>query len=153
MRKSIRSILSHLFNFRHIDSSCYRDKVSRAAGRRAVGSVFCSPFSKLTVTSKLRSVYRDSYIRQLYRDGTTSHRLPVPIAIGMAKNSPTLTLTAPNQTVEQLALIVNTETGSPRAVVRKFNLDRVNTANIPGSPLARLTNGLRAVIYQVLSLE
>jgi len=71
----------------------------------------------------------------------------------MAKNSPTLTLTAPNQTVEQLALIVNTETGSPRAVVRKFNLDRVNTANIPGSPLARLTNGLRAVIYQVLSLE
>ncbi len=59
------------------DSSCTRDKVSRAAGRRAVGSVFCSPFIKCTVTSKWRFHYRDSYVigftvtRQLsstYRD-------------------------------------------------------------------------------------
>jgi len=34
----------HLLNLVYPDSSCCRDKVSRAAGRCAVGSVFCSPF-------------------------------------------------------------------------------------------------------------
>src|SRR5664279_2071237 len=89
MRKSIRSILSHLLNFRHLDSSCCRDKVNRAAGRRAGGSVFCSPLRKCTVTSKLRCYYRDSYVIGFYRDGTPCVRLP-----GLAKNSPTLTQTA-----------------------------------------------------------
>jgi len=41
----------HLLNLVYPDSSCCRDKVNRAAGRRAVGSVFCSPFIKCTVTS------------------------------------------------------------------------------------------------------
>jgi hypothetical protein len=35
----------------HPDKSCYRDKVTWAAGRRAAGSVFCSPFIKFIMTS------------------------------------------------------------------------------------------------------
>ena len=84
-----------LLNLVYPDSSCSRDKVNRAAGRRAVGSVFCSPFIKCTVTSKLRFHYRDSYVIRFYRDGTPCVRLP-----GLAKNSPTLTQTAPNHTTE-----------------------------------------------------
>src|SRR5450759_3775486 len=34
----------------HPDKSCIRDKVKWAAGRRAAGSVFCSPFIKFTMT-------------------------------------------------------------------------------------------------------
>jgi len=49
----------HLLNLMYRDSSCCRDKVSRAAVRRAVGSVFCSPFIKCTVASKSRFHYRD----------------------------------------------------------------------------------------------
>ncbi len=90
----------HLLNLVYPDSSCTRDKVSRAAGRRAVGSVFCSPFIKCTVTSKLRFHYRDSYVIGFYRDQTTCVRLP-----GLAKNSPTLTQTAPNYTTEPLTII------------------------------------------------
>ena len=36
----------------HPDKSCIRDKVTRAAGRRAAGSVFCSPFRKFILKSK-----------------------------------------------------------------------------------------------------
>src|SRR5450759_1004530 len=96
----------HLLNFIHLDSSCCRDKVSRAAGRRAVGSVFCSPFIKCTMTSKLRTYYRDSYVISLYRDGTTCVRLP-----GLAKNSPTLTQTATNYPTEPLFVRVSTKYG------------------------------------------
>jgi hypothetical protein len=95
---SMLSTSIRLLNSVYPDSSCCRDKVSRAAGRRAVGSVFCSPFRKCTVTSKLRFHYRDSYVREFYRDGTPCVRLP-----GLAKNSPTLTETAPNYTTEPLA--------------------------------------------------
>jgi hypothetical protein len=35
----------------HPDKSCIRDKVKWAAGRRAAGSVFCSPFRKFILTS------------------------------------------------------------------------------------------------------
>ena len=80
---------TYLLNSVHLDSSVYRDKVSRAVGQRAVGSVFCSQFIKCTVTSKWRFHYRDSYVREFYRDQTTCVRLP-----GLAKNSPTLTLSA-----------------------------------------------------------
>jgi hypothetical protein len=45
------------------------------------------------MTSKLRFHYRDSYVRELYHDGTTCVRLP-----GLAKNSPALTQTATNHT-------------------------------------------------------
>ena len=95
------SASTHLLNLVYPDSSCYRDKVSRAAGRRAVGSVFCSPFIKCTVTSKLRCYYRDSYVISFYRDGTPFVHLP-----GLAKNSPTLTQTAPNYTTEPLGAII-----------------------------------------------
>jgi len=88
----------HLLNLVYPDSSCCRDNISRAAGRRAVGSVFCSPFIKYTVTSKLRCYYRDSYVIGFYRDQTTCVHLP-----GLAKNSPTPTQTAPNYTTEPLA--------------------------------------------------
>ena len=47
----------HLSKFRYRDYSCYRDKVNRAAGLRAIVMVFASPF------------------RQLYLDGTTPARL------------------------------------------------------------------------------
>jgi hypothetical protein len=88
----------HLFNLVYPDSSCCRDKVNRAAGRRSVGSVFCSPFIKCTLRIKLRSYYRDSYVIRFYRDETTSHRLS-----GLAKNSPTLTRTATYYTTGPLA--------------------------------------------------
>jgi hypothetical protein len=88
----------HLLNLVYPDSSCYRDKVNRVAGRRAVGSVFCSPFIKCTVTSKSRFHYRDSYAIGFYRDQTPCVHLP-----GLAKNSPTLTQTATNLTAEPLA--------------------------------------------------
>ena len=52
----------HLLYLVYLDSSCTRDKVSGAAGRHAVGSVFCSPLIKCTVTSNLRFHYRDSYL-------------------------------------------------------------------------------------------
>jgi len=89
----------HLLNLGYPDSSFTRDKVSRAAGRRAVGSVFCSPLIKFTVTSKWRFHYRDSYVIGFYRDQTTFVRQP-----GLAKNSPTPTQTAPNYTTEPLYL-------------------------------------------------
>ena len=115
----------HLLNFVHLDKFCCRDKVRRAAGRRAVGSVFCSPFIKCAVTSKLRFHYRDSYVIGFYRDGTPCVHLPVPIAIGMAKNSPTLTQTAPNYTTEPLAQIVKYVTIKPLApCLILFNLTR-----------------------------
>jgi hypothetical protein len=95
----------HLLNFVHLDSSCTRDKVNRAAGRRAVGSVFCSPFIKFTVTSKHRFHYRDSYVIGFYRDQTTCVHLP-----GLAKNSPTPTQTAPNYTTGPLAGILAEKT-------------------------------------------
>jgi hypothetical protein len=89
----------HLLNLVYPDSSCCRDKINRAAGRRSVGSVFCSPFIKFTVTSKWRFHYRDSYVIGFYRDQTPCVHLP-----GLAKNSPTLTRTAPNYTTEPLAV-------------------------------------------------
>jgi hypothetical protein len=107
---------THLLNLVHPDSSCCRDKVSRAAGRRAVGSVFCSPFIKCTVTSKRRFHYRDSYVIGFYRDQTTCVHLP-----GLAKNSPTPTQTAPNYTTEPLGFIA----ARPHAVLlRELFLDK-----------------------------
>ena len=103
LHKSMLSTSIHLLNFVYPDSSCTRDKDNRAAGRRAVGSVFCSPLRKCTVTSKWRFHYRDSYVIGFYRDGTPCVRLP-----GLAKNSPTLTQTAPNYTTEPLCLNLNT---------------------------------------------
>jgi hypothetical protein len=103
LHKSMLATSFHLLNFVYPDSSCCRDKVSRAAGRRSVGSVFCSPFIKCTVTSKWRFHYRDSYAIGFYCDKTTSRHLP-----GLAKNSPTPTQTAPNHTTEPLCLNLNT---------------------------------------------
>jgi hypothetical protein len=97
----------HLLNLVYPDSSCCQDKVNRAAGRRAVGSVFCSPFIKCTVTSKLRFHFRDSYVISFYRDQTTCVHLP-----GLAKNSPTLTQTAPNYTTEPLSKMRGTSDNS-----------------------------------------
>src|SRR5450759_3789416 len=42
----------------HPDKSCIRDKVAWAAGRRAAGSVFCSPFIKFTMTSNFTAFTR-----------------------------------------------------------------------------------------------
>ena len=47
LHKSMLSTSFYLLNLVYPDSSCCRDKVSRAAGQRAVGSVFCSPFRKI----------------------------------------------------------------------------------------------------------
>jgi hypothetical protein len=97
LQKSMLESSSRLLNSVHLDSSCCRYKVSRAAGRRAVGSVFCSPFIKCTVTSKWRFHYWDSYVIGFYRDKTTFVHLP-----GLAKNSPTLTQTATHYTTGPL---------------------------------------------------
>jgi len=42
----------------HPDKSCIRDKVAWAAGRRAAGSVFCSPFIKFTMTRNFATFTR-----------------------------------------------------------------------------------------------
>ncbi len=99
--KSMLETSTHLLNLVYPDSSCNRDKINGSAGRRAVGSVFCSPFIKCTVTSKWCFHYRDSYVIGFYRDKTTSYLLP-----GLAKNSPTLTQSAPNHTTEPLWLMI-----------------------------------------------
>ena len=43
-------VLSHLLNFRHLDSSCNRDKVNRAAATAPAPMVFAT---------QLRNLYRD----------------------------------------------------------------------------------------------
>jgi hypothetical protein len=42
----------------HPDKSCIRDKVSWAAGRRAAGSIFCSPFIKFPMTRNFAAITR-----------------------------------------------------------------------------------------------
>jgi hypothetical protein len=42
----------------HQDKSCIQDKVAWAAGRRAAGSVFCSPFIKFTMTRNIAAFTR-----------------------------------------------------------------------------------------------
>jgi hypothetical protein len=42
----------------HPDKSCILDKVSWAAGRRAAGSVFCSPFINFTMASNFAAFTR-----------------------------------------------------------------------------------------------
>src|SRR5450759_1344844 len=42
----------------HPDKSCIRDKVTWAAGRRAAGSGFCSPFIKFTMTRNFAAFTR-----------------------------------------------------------------------------------------------
>src|SRR5674476_412564 len=80
----------HLSKFQYHDKSCYRDKVNRAAGRRAVVMVFASPSG------------------QFYLDVTTSYHLPglshldnfivtrksCPLTGTLQKRMPTLTQTA-----------------------------------------------------------
>jgi hypothetical protein len=130
-----------LLNFVYPDSSCCRDKVSRAAGRRSVSSVFCSPFIKFTVTSKWRFHYRDSYVREFYRDGTTSRHLP-----GLAKNSPTPTQTAPNYTTEPLWLMIeflhirqlsNTNHNKKRNLFRDYSRPSIQTSYLDEFNLMR----------------
>jgi hypothetical protein len=100
LQKSMRETSIRLLNFRCLDRFCYQDRVNRAAGQRAVGSVFCFPSIKCTLTSKLRSYYRDKYVIRLYLDETITGHLS-----GQAKNSPTPTRTATNQTAESLCFI------------------------------------------------
>jgi len=75
MRKSIREALSHLLNFRHLDNSCYQDKVNRAAANARAPMVFATP------------------LRKLYRDKTPPARLD-----GKAKTIYAATQTATNHT-------------------------------------------------------
>ena len=56
-QKSMRVNLMPLIKLWYHDHSCYRDKVNRAAGRRAVVMVFAAP------------------LRQFYRDGTNPAHL------------------------------------------------------------------------------
>ena len=114
-----------LIAFRRLPCSSSTGINNRAAGRRAVGSVFCFPFRKCTLTIKLRSYYRDSYVIGLYRDGTPSHRLP-----GLAKNSPTPTPTA----TQLYHRAVRRQSGcNPQPVfVREFCIDGTTFYHLPG---------------------
>ena len=80
MRKSIREGLSHLLNFRHLDSSCYRDKVNGAAANARAPMVFATQ------------------LRKLYRDKTPSAHLD-----GKAKTIYAATQTATNYTAGRYA--------------------------------------------------
>ena len=72
LHKSMHVNSSHLLILTYPDSSCCRDKVNRAAGRRTgvmpacrlpagrrVRQGFCRPSGQFTVTGQLASVYRD----------------------------------------------------------------------------------------------
>jgi len=50
MKKSMGEVLSHLLNFRHLDLSCYLDKVNGAAADAPAPMVFAT---------QLRNLYRD----------------------------------------------------------------------------------------------
>ena len=67
LQKSMRENSPRLLNLRHLDYSCYRDKVNRAAGLRAVVMVFASPSGQL---------YRDTEILSTYRDFAKTHANP-----------------------------------------------------------------------------
>ena len=56
----MREALIHLLNFRHLDSSCYRDKVNGAAANAPAPMVFAT---------QLRNLYRDE-TTPAYLDGT-----------------------------------------------------------------------------------
>jgi hypothetical protein len=99
MIKSIISNLSHLFNFWYLDKSCCRDNVNRAAGRRSGALFFARHLDCFIITRQFASIYRDLVpSRQIIVTQNLSLHLP-----GLAKNSPTPTQTAPNQTAGPLA--------------------------------------------------
>ena len=73
-------------NFVYRDKSCYRDKVNRAAGRRAVVMVFAAPLRQFyrdgTNPAHLSGLsHQDSFIRtrklsSIYRDFAKTHANP-----------------------------------------------------------------------------
>jgi len=75
-------IYFHLSKFRYRDYSCCRDKINRAAIRRAVVMVFASPSGQFYLNVTIRTIYRDSVIwTTLSWYGNPAH-LP-----GLCKNS------------------------------------------------------------------
>jgi len=75
MKKSMGEVLSHLLNFRHLDLSCYLDKVNGAAADAPAPMVFAT------------------LLRKLYRDKTLSAHLE-----GKAKTIYAATQAATNYT-------------------------------------------------------
>jgi hypothetical protein len=77
----------HLLNLVYPDSSCCRDKVSRAAGRRAGALFFARHLDFFIVTQNSHPLPVLGTVKTNYRDPKLTVHLPVPIAIGMAKNA------------------------------------------------------------------
>ena len=77
---------SHLSNFQYRDYSCCRDKVNRAAGRRAVVMVFASPPGQfyrdvtnsyhLSGLSRLDNSIWTKKLSSVYRDYAKTHANP-----------------------------------------------------------------------------
>jgi hypothetical protein len=90
----------HLSKFRYRDKSCNRDKVNRAAGRRAVVMVFASPSGQfyLDVTTSLHL----SGLSHL--DNFIMRRKSCPLTGTLQKHMPTLTQTATPHTTGPLYL-------------------------------------------------
>jgi hypothetical protein len=62
LEKSMGETTSQLIKFVYHDYSCCRDKVNRAAVRRAVVMVFACHLDSFIVTGQILPVYRDSAI-------------------------------------------------------------------------------------------
>jgi hypothetical protein len=79
MRKSIIEVLSHLLNFRHLDSSCYRDKVNGAAANAPAPMVFATQLRKL-YRDKTLSAHLDGKAKTIYattQSATKLYRRPL----------------------------------------------------------------------------
>jgi hypothetical protein len=100
---------SHLSNFQYRDYSCCRDKVNRAAGRRAVVMVFASPSGQfyLDVTTS----FHLSGLSHL--DNFIVTRKSCPLTGTLQKRMPTPTQTATPHTTGPLGgIATTTPTGS-----------------------------------------
>jgi hypothetical protein len=65
MRKSIIEVLSHLLNFRHLDNSCYQDKVNGAAANARAPMVFATQLRK-PYSDKTLSAHLDGKAKTIY---------------------------------------------------------------------------------------
>lgn len=92
LHKSMVSTSFHLYNFVYPDSSCCRDKVNRAAGRRAVVMVFASPSGQF-----YRDVTNPYHLSRLTHLDNFIVTTKSCSSIGtLQKHMPTLTQTATN---------------------------------------------------------
>jgi hypothetical protein len=74
MKKSKIEVLSHLLNFRHLDYSCYQDKVNRAAANAHAPMVFATQLRKL-YSDETTPAHLDGKAKTIYALTQTATKL------------------------------------------------------------------------------